>query len=116
MWCGWRQNGLTGFNGATAFQPWKVGFPKEWASCAPTGFNGATAFQPWKVPIVPADNYFFYQLQWSHGFSAVERSQIAGGGTTGAMLQWSHGFSAVERVPKYSYSTKIQLQHWKLLR
>ena len=40
--------GRGGFNGATAFQPWKPGHP---SACPPRklrGFNGATAFQPWK--------------------------------------------------------------------
>ena len=37
-----------GFNGATAFQPWKWERPRRLLDRLATGFNGATAFQPWK--------------------------------------------------------------------
>ena len=40
----WQQQG---FNGATAFQPWKC-LPGHGAGRMISGFNGATAFQPWK--------------------------------------------------------------------
>jgi len=36
-----------GFNGATAFQPWKVN-SLFGLGAVRQGFNGATAFQPWK--------------------------------------------------------------------
>ena len=39
---------LLGFNGATAFQPWKCRMNIQVAA-GTDGFNGATAFQPWKL-------------------------------------------------------------------
>ncbi len=60
------------FNGAMAFQPWKalvelvLMFPE-------LGFNGAMAFQPWKELRSFADQINASLLQWSHGFSAMER-------------------------------------------
>ena len=36
-----------GFNGATAFQPWKLAIGRA-VDRGVSGFNGATAFQPWK--------------------------------------------------------------------
>ena len=37
----------TGFNGATAFQPWKQSLGTRRTNTR-SRFNGATAFQPWK--------------------------------------------------------------------
>jgi len=38
----------------------------------------------------------FIELQWGHGFSAVEMATISIGFPSSGMLQWGHGFSAVE--------------------
>ncbi len=124
---------LRRFNGATAEKPWKVGISRR-LGCVLHRFNGATAFQPWKGHGGNPLLRHHVSLQWSHGFSAVERLAATGPSNLRAPLQWSHGFSAVERVASRSESTsffsasmeprlfsrgkstKIQLQHWKLLR
>ena len=110
-----------GFNGATAFQPWKstsVNMPRIVSS----SFNGATAFQPWKSErslglrrrairasmgprpfsrgnVNAKDSTLLgrTQLQWGHGLSAVEMSTPSKRGARRAKaLQWGHGLSAVE--------------------
>ncbi len=62
-----------------------------------SGFNGATALMPWKYGMecdYPSEEY---ELQWGHGFDAVE---IGKGEVNWLMnlmkLQWGHGFDAVE--------------------
>ena len=60
-----------GFNGATAFQPWKRA-AAELRRNSLIGFNGATAFQPWKHARLPAMPLRWFLLQWGHGLSAVE--------------------------------------------
>ena len=84
------------FNGATAFQRWKLVHirlepnpddPLQWGhrlsametSClgrrcwpGPTSFNGATAFQRWKQKSDVAAWIDDYALQWGHRLSAME--------------------------------------------
>ena len=36
------------------------------------GFNGATAFQPWKAELTDGSSHIPPLLQWGHGISAVE--------------------------------------------
>ena len=91
-----RRYGKCGFNGATAFQPWKLdeedftwqtlllasmgprlfsrgnGHNDTTSATAGNGFNGATAFQPWKCHEAAGDGCGEESLQWGHGFSAVE--------------------------------------------
>ena len=69
----------TRFNGATAFQPWKYRSRPAVADAMDYGFNGATAFQPWKLHAL-SDQSFARpdQLQWGHGLSAVEMSMMRG--------------------------------------
>jgi len=58
-------------------------------------FNGATASQPWRcVGIHFARHYG--ELQWGHGFSAVEIREPCSLLFSWDELQWGHGFSAVE--------------------
>ena len=87
------------------------------ATCSPgpwnTSFNGATAFQPWKLTEFEsdvADNTS--ALQWGHGLSAVDNQvdDLRGFPVWGLELQWGHGLSAVEmgfrRLPS-PYSSTI---------
>ena len=61
------------------------------------GFNGATAFQPWKCSLRARRGTQKQRLQWGHGLSAVEMLAIhAWGGRNCGWLQWGHGLSAVE--------------------
>jgi len=66
-----------GFNGATAFQPWKSG-GGGLGRIVDKSFNGATAFQPWKSMDVLARIHAVRLLQWGHGISAVEVSRDGG--------------------------------------
>ena len=84
-----------GFNGATAFQPWKCR-PIRPASPWRFGFNGATAFQPWKCSPASRGSSKAFTLQWGHGLSAVEMIAAAGTAQYAIRLQWGHGLSAVE--------------------
>ena len=62
----------------------------------PNSFNGATAFQPWKLNPVQFDKLDKFTLQWGHGISAVEVIAISSMMTGAFSLQWGHGISAVE--------------------
>jgi len=93
-----------------------------------SGFNGATVFQPWRRYIIESIHNGPIQdgFQWSHGFStmetngdykaaaiALEKGRFNGatvfqpwrhrirdhGGPTGYTFQWSHGFSTMETAP-----------------
>ena len=65
------------FNGATAFQPWKVATAQPLARNL-RRFNGATAFQPWKAVVSAVGApCWTVELQWGHGISAVERARPA---------------------------------------
>ncbi len=70
-------------------------------------FNGATAFQPWRLAnkVAPAGGN---ALQWGHGFSAVETAMATLALNAMSMLQWGHGFSAVETPRLYSLSFRSQ--------
>ena len=61
---------------------------------SPTGFNGATAFQPWKCHAVGPDPN--RSLQWGHGLSAVEIAARLLLRNFMWPVQWGHGLSAVE--------------------
>jgi len=62
-------------------------------------FNGATAFQPWKLIVTEGLATWPPQLQWGHGISAVE---VIGKAVVEEAikpwLQWGHGISAVEVI------------------
>ncbi len=110
------------------------------------GFNGATAFQPWKLNDYSSEFVSPNQLQWGHGFSAVEmvsaarhtsraktasmgprlfsRGNVAdaAGGLPTTTLQWGHGFSAVEMTGLGvggrvcgGFNGATAFQPWKLL-
>ena len=94
-----RSTRSTCFNGATAFQPWKA--RQGWDRASPARcFNGATAFQPWKAEDSILDSPIKEMLQWGHGVSAVERSWRQARMLTDVVLQWGHGVSAVERTDR----------------
>ncbi len=59
-------------------------------------FNGATAFQPWRRQLHCGMHILVGELQWGHGFSAVETLVEEVNQLNKARLQWGHGFSAVE--------------------
>ena len=51
---------------------------KLWAAAPgkpPSGFNGATAFQPWKFYVCAGEHGCSAALQWGHGLSAVEMAR-----------------------------------------
>ena len=110
-----------GFNGATAFQPWKylrlVPIPQAaWqASMGPrpfsrgnegprpfatTGLQASMGPRPFSRGNDDIREDFcdeLYVLQWGHGLSAVEIwCSIAGIPRRPIKLQWGHGLSAVE--------------------
>ncbi len=60
------------------------------------GFNGATAFQPWRSEVAKEKERLQYELQWGHSFSAVEILRSRENCPVMFMLQWGHSFSAVE--------------------
>ena len=73
-------------------------------SVAVDGFNGATAFQPWKTSAALEVGRLLLVLQWGHGLSAVEDGSDAPRWHLGRCrrLQWGHGHSTVEdgRAPR----------------
>ena len=84
------------FNGATAFQRWKL------ACCWPTlpagrcSFNGATAFQRWKPERCRYRVAVLADLQWGHRLSAMETAAVAFDRNVQWCLQWGHRLSAME--------------------
>ena len=62
------------------------------------GFNGATAFLPWKSHDRRKSWIVTSSLQWGHGISAVEIDPEWRANQCAKMLQWGHGISAVEIV------------------
>jgi len=78
-----------------------------------TGFNGATAIQPWKLrePFREPDQTKL--LQWGHGYSAVETSQFfIDIPIRIRKLQWGHGYSAVETTIACSRQSEHSLLQW----
>ena len=86
---------VTRFNGATAFQQWKLVL-LAWPEIVECGFNGATAFQQWKLPHIDWSKEWSKSLQWGHCLSAVETLVGPGGAAGVKLLQWGHCLSAVE--------------------
>ena len=92
----------TGFNGATAFQPWKQSLGTRRTNTR-SRFNGATAFQPWKheglcdEKGLPTDASMGPR-PFSRGNAIFPHFP----GLPGSGLQWGHGLSAVETASKAS--------------
>ena len=70
-------------------------------------FNGATAFQPWKLSAVGRVLNPMPMLQWGHGLSAVEMRGHGNRHERESMLQWGHGLSAVEILDRYPRSPAV---------
>src|SRR5271157_261367 len=85
----------TGFNGATAMEPWKR---STLTTSQDNGvrFNGATAMEPWKRTGSGGSATATMTLQWGHGDGAVEEGIPASVRSGGTSLQWGHGDGAVE--------------------
>ena len=94
----------SGFNGATAMEPWKSK-PTSVGSIIWKGFNGATAMEPWKRDMSNIDPGDMTLLQWGHGDGAVEEaSYIRLLQKRGMALQWGHGDGAVEEPASTTWS------------
>ena len=107
------------FNGATAFQPWKLAFQGP-ESFEIARFNGATAFQPWKCCAIRRWPAIRTGLQWGHGLSAVEMSMRPGcwctrfgfNGAT-AFQPWKCLPRQLLRNPRGSFNGATAFQPWK---
>ena len=64
-----------------------------------TRFNGATAFQQWKLVDCLMDLVATNRLQWGHCLSAVETGSYNPDRRLAIPLQWGHCLSAVETRP-----------------
>ena len=68
------------FNGATAFQRWKLPGCASQSHWTLLGFNGATAFRRWKRIGLEPTLAEWVQLQWSHRLSTMETPRRSKGG------------------------------------
>ena len=116
----WLAEGLTGFNGATAFQRWKRGpVPPEAKAprdasmgpppfsdgnlCGPCrrqrgrrGFNGATAFQRWKRSAASLRSMAAVSFNGATAFQRWKRVRHHSTPAFHGRLQWGHRLSAME--------------------
>ena len=60
--------GRTGFNSATAFEPWRRRSGGTATPSSVEGFNSATAFEPWRLPRAADPDAVIAALQFGHGF------------------------------------------------
>ncbi len=69
-------NGISSFNAATAFKPWRTPLATRAHDC-PRRFNAATAFKPWRTGSTRSGQAESPGLQCGHGLQAVENSSTA---------------------------------------
>ena len=111
----------TSFNGATAFQRWKLAGKGESSKLGTTTFNGATAFQRWKQGVDPHKTLegfrpsmgpppfsdgnwtvLSYRLEEQRTFNGAtafqrwKRGAVDGPALKQGSLQWGHRLSAME--------------------
>ncbi len=91
------------FNSATAIQPWNL-IDERVAESTAIGFNSATAIQPWNPQHRLRSSPSRPELQFGHGYSAVESTGSGSVAFFADWLQFGHGYSAVE-----SWLATIQL-------
>ncbi len=82
--------GVSGFNGATAFEPWNQTRSIQQALEADS-FNGATAFEPWNQPRIKRLTTIRPSASMGprHLSRGIVRKEVESIGTM--LLQWGHG-------------------------
>ena len=81
---GHRLSAMEGFQLRQTYQPYT------------TCFNGAIAFQRWKVGDMAKPCPHLNKLQWGHRLSAMEGKYLLDVGVVYGALQWGHRLSAME--------------------
>ena len=89
---------VSGFNGATAMEPWKR-WNYHWCLLDPDYASmGPRRWSRGRVGLRCSAVSSVQSLQWGHGDGAVEEDERFGEQSKALQLQWGHGDGAVEEV------------------
>ncbi len=88
---------ISGFNGATLLQAWRVDDQRKLVA-ALSALQWGHASSSVERPCAPNSKAATPKLQWGHASSSVERQATRYPTVASNMLQWGHASSSVERL------------------